>query len=69
MVEVSVNSLAAAIQRKSIILLGNLGGVPVKLRVDTGSSDSFIHYGLAKTLQLPYQTVDLLQSSWQMVLT
>ena len=57
MAEVSVNALAAAIQRKSIMLLGNLGGVPVKILVDTGSSDSFIHYRLAKSLQLPYQTV------------
>ncbi|XP_027175053.1 uncharacterized protein LOC113774658 [Coffea eugenioides] len=55
--EVSLNALAAAIQRKSILLLGNLGGIPVKILVDTGSSDSFIHYQLAKSFQLPYQTV------------
>ncbi|XP_027071670.2 uncharacterized protein [Coffea arabica] len=55
--EVSLNALAAAIQRKSILLLGNLGGIPVKILVDTGSSDSFIHYQLVKSLQLLYQTV------------
>ena len=57
MAEVSLNSLAAAIRRKSIMLLGNLGGVPVKILVDIGSSDSFIHYGLVKSLQLPHQIV------------
>ena len=57
MAEVSVNDLAAAIQRKSIMLLGNFGGVPVKILVNTSSSDSFIHYGLARSLQLSYQTV------------
>ena len=39
------------------MLLGNLGGVPIKILVDTGSSYSFIYYGLVKSLQLPHQAV------------
>ena len=35
--KVSLNALSGAIKRKSIVLMGNLGGLPVKILVDTGS--------------------------------
>ena len=38
--EVSLNALFGAIQRKSIMLMGSVGGLPVKILVDTGSADS-----------------------------
>ncbi|XP_027183811.1 uncharacterized protein LOC113782099 [Coffea eugenioides] len=56
--EVSLNALSGAIKRKSIMLMGSLGGLPVKILVDTGSSDSFINHRVVNLLQLPYQTVD-----------
>nr|XP_027064416.1 uncharacterized protein LOC113690623 [Coffea arabica] len=56
--EVSLNALSSAIKRKSIMLLGNLGGLPVKILVDTGSSDSFINHKMASLLHLPYQAVN-----------
>nr|XP_027093474.1 uncharacterized protein LOC113713862 [Coffea arabica] len=55
--EVSLNALNGAMNRKSIILLGNMGGLPVKILVDTGASNSFIHFDLAKSLYLPHQEV------------
>lgn len=55
--EVSLNALSGAIKRKSILLMGNMGGLPVKILVDTGSSDSFIHHRLVNLLHLPYQSI------------
>ncbi|XP_027076964.1 uncharacterized protein [Coffea arabica] len=55
--EVSLNALSGAIKRKSILLMGNLGGLPVKILVDTGSSDSFIHHRVVNLLHLPYHSV------------
>nr|XP_027071642.1 uncharacterized protein LOC113696426 [Coffea arabica] len=55
--EVSLNALSGAIKRKSILLMGNLGGFPVKILVDTGSSDSFIHHRVVNLLQLPYHSI------------
>ena len=55
--EVSLNALSGAIRRKSILLIGNLGGLPIKILVDTGSSDSFIHHRVVNLLHLPYQSV------------
>ncbi|XP_027066512.1 uncharacterized protein [Coffea arabica] len=52
--EVSLNTLNDAMSRKSIILRGNMGGLPIKILVDTGASNSFIHFGLAKALYLPH---------------
>ncbi|XP_071913949.1 uncharacterized protein [Coffea arabica] len=55
--EVSLNALFGAIQRKSIMLIGSVGGLPVKILVDTGSSDSFINHRLVTLLHLPHQAV------------
>lgn len=55
--KVSLNALNGAMGWKSIILVGNMGGLPIKILVDTGASNSFIHYGLVKALYLPYQEV------------
>nr|XP_027072057.1 uncharacterized protein LOC113696870 [Coffea arabica] len=55
--EVSLNALNGAMSSKSIILLGNMGGLPIKILVDTGASNSFIHFGLARSLYLPSQEV------------
>ncbi|XP_071906170.1 uncharacterized protein [Coffea arabica] len=55
--EVSLNALNDAMSRKSIILRGNMGGLPIKILVDTGASNSFIHFGLAKALYLPHREV------------
>nr|XP_027071740.1 uncharacterized protein LOC113696535 [Coffea arabica] len=58
MAEVSLNALFGAIQRKSIMLIGSIEGLPVKILVDTGSSDSFINHRLVTLLHLPYQSVN-----------
>ena len=50
MAEVTLNALSGAIQRKSIMLIGSIGGLPVKILVDTGSSDSFINHRLVTLL-------------------
>ncbi|XP_027183746.1 uncharacterized protein LOC113782033 [Coffea eugenioides] len=55
--EVSLNALNDAMSRKSIILRSNMGGLPIKILVDTGTSNSFIHFGLAKSLYLPHREV------------
>ncbi|XP_071903401.1 uncharacterized protein [Coffea arabica] len=56
--EVSLNALSSTLKRKSIMLMGNLGGFPVKILVDTGSSDSFINHRIVNLLQLSYQSVN-----------
>ncbi|XP_027102590.1 uncharacterized protein [Coffea arabica] len=56
--EVSLNALSGAIQRKSIMLIGSIGGLPIKILVDTGSSDSFINHRIVTLLHLPYQSVN-----------
>ena len=56
--EVSLNALSGAIKRKSIVLIGNLGGLPDKIMVDAGSSDSFVHHKVVNLLHLPHHLVN-----------
>ena len=50
MVEVTLNALSGATQRKSIMLISSIRGLLVKILVDTGSSDSFINHRLVTLL-------------------
>lgn len=56
-VNVSLNALSGALKRKTIMLIGVIEDLPIKILVDTGSTDSFIHFGLVKFLELPFQKV------------
>ena len=40
------------------MLIGNLGGLPVKILVDTGSFDSFIRHRIVNLLHLSRQAVN-----------
>ena len=59
--------MSGAMKRKSTVLLGDTDGFLVKILVDIGSTDSFIHYGLVKFLELRFQMVSLLSQVEQSI--
>ena len=50
--EALLNAMLGAIKRKSIMLVGNMKGLSVKILVDTSSLGSFVHYGLVNFLEV-----------------
>ena len=56
-VEVSLNALSDSLRRNTILLQGQLAGRNVKILVDTGSSDSYIHHKLVSALKISLEHV------------
>lgn len=58
-IETSLYTLSSTLQRKTIILYGQMGGRVMHILVDKGSSDSYIHSDHAQNLALNQQQVAL----------
>ncbi|XP_027172283.1 uncharacterized protein LOC113771935 [Coffea eugenioides] len=56
-VEISLNALSDSLRRNTILLQGQLAGEPVRILVDTGSSDSYIHHKLVSTRGLSFEYI------------
>nr|XP_027099356.1 uncharacterized protein LOC113718666 [Coffea arabica] len=56
-VEISLNALSDSLRRNTILLQGQLAGEPVRILVDTGSSDSYIHHKLVSTQGIPFEYI------------
>ncbi|XP_071926629.1 uncharacterized protein [Coffea arabica] len=56
-VEILLNALSDSLGRNTILLQGQLAGETVKILVDTGSSDSYIHHMLVLAQGIPFEYV------------